>query len=92
VVVDPRARRITITEVNRLGTEKVRVIRFDEISRGGIAYQGKRSNFVQTHYLNLHLTNGKSYPLFAPGRCYEGASNRATVEGWQHRLELYLLC
>ena len=89
VVIDPKTRCITVTDVNRLGSKR-RVIRFDDITSVGIGYLGKRSNFVQMHYLNLHLTSGQTYALFAPGRFYEGASSRTTVEGWQYRLEQYL--
>jgi hypothetical protein len=90
VVIDPKTRCITVTDVNRLGGKRSRVIRFDDITRVGIGYLGKRSNFVQMFYLNLRLNSGQSYALFAPGRFYEGASSRATVEAWQHRLEQYL--
>jgi hypothetical protein len=51
---------------------------------------GKKSNFVQTYYLVLKLANGQEYPLFAPGRFYPGASDRATVESWRERLQGYM--
>jgi hypothetical protein len=42
---------------------------------------------VTIFYLVLKLRNGEEYPLFAPGRFFEGASDRSTVEGWRQRLE-----
>jgi hypothetical protein len=33
---------------------------------------------------------GEEYPLFAPGRFYDGASDRSIVEGWKLRLEKYV--
>jgi hypothetical protein len=86
VTIDPRSRRITIRDVAYVGS-KERVIAFDDIAHIGIAYLGKRSNFVQWWYLNLKLRGGENYPLFAPGRFYEGASDRSTVEAWKLRLE-----
>lgn len=89
VVIDAGKRLIIVKDVNRLGT-KTRVIHFGEITRVGIGYLGKKSNFVQWYYLILHLQDGKQYPLFAAGRYYEGASDQSTVEGWRRRLEAYL--
>ncbi len=45
---------------------------------------------MQTYYLVSKLTNGQEYPLFAPGRFYPGASDRATVESWRRRLQEYM--
>jgi hypothetical protein len=58
---------------------------------GGVSvgYLGRKSNFGQTSYLVLKLANGQEYPLFAPGRFYPGASDRATVESWRQRLQGY---
>jgi hypothetical protein len=42
------------------------------------------------YYLVLKLRNGEEYPLFAPGRFFQGASDRSVVEGWRRRLEDYL--
>lgn len=89
ITIDPKTRRITVKDERRLGN-KVRVIRFDEITHVGIGYLGKRSNFVEYYYLALTLRSGEPYTLFAPGRFYAGASERFTVEGWRDRLETYL--
>jgi hypothetical protein len=89
VIVDPRTRRITIEDSNRFGTKK-RSIPFSDVVGIGIGYLGKRSNYVTWYYLVLTLRSGEEYPLFAPGRFYEGGSDRSTVTGWKHRLEEYL--
>jgi hypothetical protein len=39
---------------------------------------------------SLKLRDGEEYPLFAPGRLYDGASDRSIVEGWKLRLEPYI--
>ncbi|HQG30774.1 MAG TPA: hypothetical protein PLA83_02505 [Deltaproteobacteria bacterium] len=90
VIVDPAARRITIEDRTRFGTKR-RSIRFDDIVGVGIGYLGKRSNYVTCYYLVLKLKTGEEYPLFAPGRFYEGVSDRSVVEGWRMRLEKYIL-
>lgn len=89
VIVDPRARRIVVEDSGRFGGRQ-RTIAFGDIEGISIGYLGKASNFVQWYYLALKLRSGENYPLFAPGRFYEGASDRATVAGWQQRLEQYL--
>ena len=89
VVVDPVLRRIVVDDKTLLGA-KTRQIAFSEVSDISVGYLGKKSNFVQTYYLVLKLTNGQEYPLFAPGRFYPGASGRATVESWRQRLKGYL--
>ena len=89
IVVDPRARHITVVDSNRFGTKK-RVIPFGDIIDIGIGYAGKKSNYVSFYYLVLKLKSGQDYPLFAPGRFFEGASNRSIVEGWRTRLEAFL--
>lgn len=89
VVVDPRTRRITVEDKNRFRAKR-RVIPFTDVAGVSIGFLGKRSNFVSFYYLVLTLRNGKEYPLFAPGRFYEGASNRSIVESWKRRLEKYL--
>jgi len=86
VVVDPAARRITIEDKSRFGTKR-RSIGFHDIVEVSIGSLGKRSNYVTIYYLVLKLRNGEEYPLFAPGRFYEGASDRSIVEGWRLRLE-----
>jgi hypothetical protein len=89
VAVDPRTRRITIEDSNRFGTKK-RSILFSEIAGITIGYLGKRSNYVTWYYLVLKLRGGEEYPLFSPGRFFEGGSDRSTVESWKQRLEKYL--
>ena len=89
VVVDPKARRITIEDANRYCAKK-RSIPFSEVRGISIGYLGKRSNYVAWYYLVLKLRSGEEYSLFSPGRFFEGASDRSTVEGWKRRLEEYL--
>ncbi len=89
IVVDPAIRRITVEDSTVFGGMK-RTIPFSEITDIGIGYLGKRSNWVTIYYLILKLRDGEEYPLFAPGRFYEGSSTRSIVEGWQLRLQDYL--
>jgi len=89
IVVDPNSRHITIEEINRFGTKK-RTINFSDVIDVTIGYLGKKSNFVSWYYLVLKLKNGEEYPLFTPGRFFEGGSDISTVEGWRQRLKLYL--
>ena len=86
IVIDDNRRLITIEDRGWLG-EKSRRIRFDDIADIRIGYQGKRSSGFEYWYLLLELTDGKTYPLFAPGRFYEGTDDRSVVEGWRQRLE-----
>jgi hypothetical protein len=90
VVVDPVLRRIVVEDKKALGGTKRREIGFGEVTGISIGHLGKKSNFVQTYYLVLRLANGREYPLFAPGRFYPGASDRATVESWRQRLQGYM--
>lgn len=89
VVVDPAAREIRIEDKGLFGTKR-KVLFFDDIAGISVGYLGKRSNFVRMYYLDLHLKRGGSHALFAPGRFFEGASERDVVEGWRSRLEAYL--
>lgn len=89
IVVDPGARHITVVDSSRFGTKK-RVIPFGDIVDISIGYAGKKSNYVSFYYLVLKLKSGQDYPLFAPGRFFEGASTRSIVEGWRTRLEAFL--
>lgn len=89
VVVDPRTRRITVTDVNRFSTRK-RVIPFGSIVDIRIGYLGKKSNYVTWYYLILKLNSGEEYSLFSPGRFFAGGSDRSVVEGWRLRLQKYL--
>ena len=89
VTVDPRVWRIEVVDSFLLGG-RTRTILFGQIDRVAIGYLGKASNRVQTYYLVLHLVDGQEYPLFAPGRFFEGASDRGVVESWRDRLEGYL--
>jgi hypothetical protein len=89
VTVDPRIRRIDVVDSFLVG-RRARSISFDAITGINIGYLGNRSNYVSYYYLVLHLRDAKDYSLFAPGRYYEGSSNRGTVEGWRQRLQAYL--
>lgn len=89
VQVDSGMRHIMISDSTRFGTKKRRIL-FDEIVDVRIGYLGKRSNFVGYYYLILTLKNGESYPLFAPGRFFKGAADKAIVMEWKLRLEAYL--
>jgi hypothetical protein len=89
VIVDPESRLITIEDSNRFHTKK-RSIPFSAIAGISIGYLGKRSNYVTWYYLVLKLRSGEDYPLFAPGRFFEGASDKSTVTSWKLRLEGYL--
>jgi hypothetical protein len=85
-VVDPAAKSITVEDQTYFG-RKVRTIRFAEIAGIDIGYLGRRSSHVTFYFLELKLRDGTTYPLFAPGRFYEGSSTRSVVEGWRQRLE-----
>ncbi len=89
VAIDPGTRRIIIRDSNRFHT-KTRTILFTDIVGVSIGYLGTKSNFVTCYYLVLKLRSGEDYPLFAPGRFFEGASDKSVVTGWKRRLEEYL--
>jgi hypothetical protein len=89
VIVDPKTRHITIEDSNLLHTKR-RSIPFSDIAGVTIGYLGKKSSYVTWYYLMLKLGSGEDYPLFAPGRFFEGGSSRSTVAGWKQRLEGYL--
>ena len=89
VVVDPRAKEITIEDKNLFGTKR-RKIRFFEIAGTAVGFLGKESNLTTFYYVLLRLRSGEEYSLFAPGRFYKGATNRSVVEGWRQRLEAYM--
>ena len=89
VTVDPRKRLIEVTDARPVGGRRT-VIAFQQVTSVSIGYLGKHSNLVNTYYLVLHLADGREYPLFAPGRFFEGASDRDVVEGWRTRLGEYL--
>lgn len=89
VVVDPKARRITIEESSSFRLKR-RSIPFSDIVGISIGYLGKRSNYVTWYYLVLRLRSGEEYPLFAPGRFFEGGSDKSIVATWKQRLEEYL--
>lgn len=86
VTVDSATRLITVEDSTYV-RHKERLIPFDDITHVGIGFLGKRSNFVTWYYVALKLSSGEEYPLFAPGRFFAGGSDRATVVGWQRRLE-----
>lgn len=85
ILVEPGSRRIVIEDTNRFATE-TRLIAFDDIVHISIGYLGKKSNFVTWYYLTLKLGNGEEYPLFAPGRFYQGGSKRSVMEGRRRQL------
>ena len=89
IVVDPAMRRIVVEDTNLFGTKK-RLLPFSDIVHTGIGYLGKRSNFVNFYYINLKLRNGEEYPLFSPGRFFEGGSDRSVMEERRQRLEEYI--
>lgn len=89
IVVDPKLRRIVVEDMNRFGVKK-RLIPFSNIVDTGISYFGKKSNYVNFYYIILKLRNGEKYPLFAPGRFFEGGSDRSVMEIRRQRLEEYL--
>jgi len=89
VTVDPQMRRIVVDDVYRFGSKR-RTIAFDDIADVRIGYLGKASNHVRFYYLALELKSGGECPLFAPGRGYEGASDRAVVESWRTRLQEFV--
>ncbi|TAN39608.1 MAG: hypothetical protein EPN25_10895 [Nitrospirae bacterium] len=89
IVVDPRMRRIVVEDMNRFRTNK-RVIPFSEIVDSGIGYLGRKSNYVTFYYINLRLRSGEDYPLFSPGRFFDGGSDREVMESRRLRLEEYI--
>ncbi len=89
IVIDPQARRITIEDTNQFRSNK-RTIAFNDITDTGIGYLGKKSNFVSFYYINLHLKNGEVYPLFSPGRFFEGGSDRSVMESRRQQLEEFI--
>jgi hypothetical protein len=89
VVVDPATRTITVQDKTFFGTRR-RGIALDDIADVGVGFLGRSSNYVKTYYLELTLRSGGRCSLFAPGRFYEGASDRSVVEGWRDRLLGYM--
>lgn len=86
VLVDSENRQIIVEDCNRFHTKR-RVIPFRDIVDISTGYLGKKSNYATSYYLVLKLRNGEDYPLFAPGRFFQGANKRLTVAGWKERLE-----
>ena len=89
VTVDPRAGQIVVQDAQFLGAKR-RAIAFGDVEQVGVGYLGKKSNYVSFYYLVLKLRTGEEFPLFAPGRGFDGASDRETVDEWRCRLEEYL--
>lgn len=90
IEINPKTRTITVRDQTWFWGEKIRRIRFDEITDISLSYLGRRSNMVGFYYLELALKNGPPYPLFAPGRFFEGSSDRSVVESWRSRLWSYI--
>lgn len=89
IVVDPRVRRIVVEDANLFGVKKI-LIPFSEIADTGIGYLGKKSAFVTFYYINLRLKSGELYPLFAPGRFFDGGSDRSVMESRRQQLEAWV--
>lgn len=89
VVIDPELRRIVIEDSNLFRTRK-RSIPFIDVVDTAIGYLGKKSNHVSFYYIVLKLRSGEEYPLFPPGRFFEGGSDRSVMESRRRRLEQYL--
>jgi len=89
IVVDTRMRHIAVEDKNLFGT-KTRLIPFSDIVDTGIGYLGKSSNFVNFYYIVLKLRTGENYPLFAPGRFFDGGSDRSAMESRRRRIEEYI--
>ncbi len=90
VTIDGGTRLITVDDVRLIGGAKQRIIPFGDVLDVTLGFLGKRSNLVKNYYLVLRLRSGESYALFAPGRYFEGSSDRTVVEGWRDRLLGYL--
>ncbi|RJO60160.1 hypothetical protein C4544_06080 [candidate division WS5 bacterium] len=89
IIVDLGRRHIVVEETNKLRSKK-RLIPFNEIVGTGIGYLGTKSNFVTFYYINLKLKYGEEYPLFSPGRFFDGGSDRSAMESRRQRLEEYI--
>jgi hypothetical protein len=89
ITIDPQSKSILIENTNRFGT-KNKLIPFNDIVDIGIGYLGRKSNFVSFYYLNLKLRSGKKYPLFSPGRFYEGGSDRSNMESRKLLIQEYI--
>jgi hypothetical protein len=89
IVIDPKLRRIEVTDKTVFGI-KNQVIFFHDIVRISIGAVGKRSNNVMFYFLRLERRNAPVFSLFAPGRFFEGSSNREVVEDWRCRLQEYI--
>lgn len=90
VTIDPRGRLIIVEDARLIGASKERSIPFEDVLDVTLGYLGKRSTFIKNYYLVLRLRSGETYALFAPGRYFEGSSERSVVEGWKGRLLGYL--
>lgn len=89
VIVDPGTQRIIVEDV-RLAGATTRTIPFGDIVDIRIGYLGKASSYVTFYYLVLLLKGGEEYPLFSPGRGYDGGTDRFVAEGRRRRLAEYL--
>lgn len=89
IVIDPRMGRIVVEDTNRFRT-KTRLIPLSDITDTGIGYLGKKSNFVNYYYIVLTLNSGEEYSLFAPGRFFDGGSDRSIMESRRQQLEEWI--
>ena len=78
-----------IEEMTRKGTRK-RAFLFQEIAGSSMGYFGKPSNCANFHFTRLRFRSGEQYILFAPGRFYDGCSNRQIMEARKEQLELWI--
>lgn len=89
IVFDRCKPQIVIEEMTRKGASK-QIIPFQEIAGSLMGYFGKPSNCVNFHFIRQHLRSGEQYILFAPGRFYDGCSNRQIMEARKEQLELWI--
>jgi hypothetical protein len=86
IVVDPKARHISIADTNHFRTKK-RLIAFSDIVDTYIGYFGKASNYFTFYYVVLKLRSGEEVTLFSPGYFYDGGSDRSVMESRRQGLE-----
>lgn len=89
IVFDRGKPQIVIEEMTRKGASK-QIIPFQEIAGSLMGYFGKPSNCANFHFTRLRFRSGEQYILFAPGRFYDGCSNRQIMEARKEQLELWI--